>query len=411
LLPLNQTIYDDWVVNCRTPHQDSSWHQKWVESKMNFAQTKTANPLGRQHMPTRYGISLASYTKRGTPQETRMPDEFGPAQPMAGFEPTYRNIIDYIVRITYRIWEDRDVEYIRDTYAADSRVFDDYGLQHGCEKIVSDTHHTTGAFSDIKLIADEVIWAGDDKIGYHTSHRTIIRGTNDGPSKYGPATGKSIDVLVIANCVALGNEIFLEHVLYNTSSMIQQLGLDLNAMATSLAKTPLPGWPRDTETWNALRQATRPSVPISVASPIAGFDPDRLERDMFDAVWNRRDLSVIKTYYRQDIAFQGPTDRAFAGLAPYRAFLQSLWATFPDLSLEVDEVYWMGNEVDGFQVVVRWSAEGTHEVAGLYGPPTGRRVQLWGITQHDIIQGQIAREWMLFNELDLMMQIAAARNG
>ena len=79
---------------------------------------------------------------------------------MRGFEETYRNIIDYIVRITYRIWEDREVEYIADTYSDTSQVFDDYGLQHGCRKIIDDTHHTTGAFSDIELIADEIVWGG-----------------------------------------------------------------------------------------------------------------------------------------------------------------------------------------------------------------------------------------------------------
>ncbi|MEM7505088.1 MAG: hypothetical protein AAF417_23900, partial [Pseudomonadota bacterium] len=69
---------------------------------------------------------------------------------------------------TYKIWEDREVEYIGNTYSDNSRVFDDYGLQLGNRKIIADTHHTTGAFSDIELIADEIVWAGDDDIGYHT---------------------------------------------------------------------------------------------------------------------------------------------------------------------------------------------------------------------------------------------------
>ena len=152
---------------------------------------KVAAPLGRIHMPTDYSVSLERYTARGTPAECRIPDDFGPAQSMRGFEETYRNIIDYIVRITYKIWEDRDVEYIGATYDPNSKVFDDYGLQRGNQKIIDDTHHTTGAFSDIQLLADEVIWAGNDEIGFHTSHRTIIRGTNDGPSKYGPARYRS----------------------------------------------------------------------------------------------------------------------------------------------------------------------------------------------------------------------------
>jgi predicted ester cyclase len=84
-------------------------------------------------------------------------------------------------------------------------------------------------------------------------------------------------------------------------------------------------------------------------------------------------------------------------------------AAFPDLEHQVDEVYWMGNEQEGFLTSERWSASGTHLGAGIYGEPTGREVQIWGITQHRIVDGKITREWMLFNELDLMMQIAAAR--
>ena len=186
-------------------------------------------------MPADHAISLAAYTGRGTPNEKRIPDDFGPKQSMRGFEETYRNIIDYIVRITYRIWEDREVEYIGATYTDDSLVYDDYGLQIGNRKIIDDTHHTTGAFSNIQLVADEIVWAGDDEVGFHTSHRTLIRGTNDGDSHYGPATMRDVDVLVIANCVSLENRIFLEHVCYNTSGMLLQLGLDLDEVAA--------GWP------------------------------------------------------------------------------------------------------------------------------------------------------------------------
>ncbi len=366
---------------------------------------RVAVPLERQHMPTDYAISLAAYTGRGTEHETRIPDDFGPAQSMRGFESTYQNIIDYIVRITYKIWEDRDVEYIRNTYSDTSQVYDDYGLQSGCEKIISDTHHTTSAYSDIKLIADEIIWAGNDEVGYHTSHRTIIRGTNDGESNYGPATNKHIDVLVIANCVALDNEIFLEHVLYNNSSMLLQLGFDLDDMAAKLAASSPTGWPRDAATWNGLRSAASPQKPLSVIAPIAGFDVDRFTRDNLDQLWNRRNYDVLSTAYDANLAFQGPTNRAFSGVKPYQEFLSSIGTAFPDLELQVDEVYWMGNDKDGYLTSERWSAVGTHSGAGIYGDPTDRPVQIWGITQHEIVAGRIVKEWMLFNELDLMMQL------
>ncbi len=368
---------------------------------------RIATPLSRRHMPRDYSISLEKYTMRGTPHETRIPDDFGPKQSMRGFEETYQNIIDYIVRITYKIWEDRDVEYIGATYSDTSQVYDDYGLQLGSQKIIEDTYHTTGAFSDIQLIADEIVWAGDDDLGFHTSHRTIIRGTNDGDSKYGPATNRYIDVLVIANCVALENEIFLEHVLYNNSSMLRQLGHDLREIVPKLAASPPAGWPRDAAIWNGLRKATRPELPISVAEPIDGFDVDRFVRQTIERVWNARDYKSLSSVYASDFAFRGPTDRAFTGARAYRELLAAIDACFPDLELKVDEVYWMGNDDDGYLTSERWSAEGTHSGAGIYGEPTGRPVQIWGITQHQIVDGRIVSEWMLFNELDLMMQLAA----
>ena len=369
---------------------------------------RVAIPLEREHMPTDYSISLADYTGRGTDHEIRIPEDFGPKQSMRGFESTYQNIIDYIVRITYKIWEDREVEYIRDTYSDTSHVYDDYGLQLGAGKIVDDTYHTTGAYTDIQLIADEIVWAGNDEVGYHTSHRTLVRGTNDNDSNYGPATNKTIDVLVIANCVALENEIFLEHVLYNNSSMLLQLGHNLEDMVATLVSSPPAGWPRDAATWDGLRNAASPEKPISVSSPSSGFDVDRFTRDNLDQLWNRRDYDALSANYDANLAFQGPTNRAFSGVKPYREFLSSIVTAFPDLELQVDEVYWMGNDKDGYLTSERWSAMGTHSGAGIYGDPTDRSIEIWGITQHEIVNGRVVKEWMLFNELDLMMQIATA---
>jgi len=373
--------------------------------------------LKRAHMPNSYAVSLDRYIGRPTigggyvEGERRIPVDSGPSRPMRGFETIYRNIIDYIVRITYRIWEDRDVEYIGATYSEDSRVYDDYGLQLGNAKIIADTHHTTGAFSNIRLIADEIVWAGDDEVGYHTSHRTLIRGTNDGDSRYGPATGRDVDVMVIANCIAKDNVIVLEHVLYNNSSLLLQLGHDLDEVAAGLSAAPPAGWPRSAETWDALRAGARPGLPICEAEPVSGFDVDAFARETLNAVWNEGDNEVFRRNFASEFSFQGPTERAFEGAGPYRNMVADIRNALPDLALEVDEVYWMGNEEQGYLTSERWSAEGTHLGQGLYGAPTERRVQLWGITQHRIVDGKIVGEWTLFNELDLLMQINSARQA
>ena len=63
---------------------------------------RSALPLSRSNMPSGYEISLKHYTQN---RSVRIPEDLGPPQSLKGFDPAYRNIIDYIVRITYRIWE------------------------------------------------------------------------------------------------------------------------------------------------------------------------------------------------------------------------------------------------------------------------------------------------------------------
>lgn len=369
-----------------------------------------ARPLQRHHMPTGYTISLQSYTQD---RKVRIPKDFGPKQGLRGFDAGYANIVDYIVRITHRIWETdgRQVDYIAECYAPTSLVYDDYGLQTGNAKIIADTQHTTGAFPDIILDAEEVIWAGDDDIGFHTSHLTRIVGTNTGQSRYGAATDRTIDVLVIANCVALENDIFLEHVLYNTSAMLQQIGVELWKEADRLASHPPAGWPRSGTTWDDLRRAAAPVRPLSESEPVDGFDPDAFARRLHNNIWNG-DMRVVDTAYAADLPFEGTTERRFNGIAAYKDYVRQIRTAFPDLMLQVDEVYWMGNEANGWLISTRWSAEATHTGhTDNYRSPTGADCQIWGITQWRVKRGRVEQEWQLFNEFDLMMQIAKARRA
>ena len=103
--------------------------------------------------------------------------------------------------------------------------------------------------------------------------------------------------------------------------------------------------------------------------------------------------------------WHGGSLREGYGRADVRQMARALLATFPDLGMHVDEVYWMGNEADGFSVSVRWTALGTHRGHGLYGPPTGRRAHLWGLNQLYLQGGEIVEEWALFNEFDVLAQL------
>lgn len=146
------------------------------------------------------------------------------------------------------------------------------------------------------------------------------------------------------------------------------------------------------------------------ASQSTGFDPDAFSRSVHDNIWNG-DGAAVEDSYAADFAFEGTTDRKFAGRNAYRAYVSELRASFPDMAHQVDEVYWMGNDEDGYLISTRWSADATHTGGTLYRDPTGQKCQIWGITQQRVKDGIVEQEWQLFNELDLMIQIAKARQG
>ena len=358
-------------------------------------------------MPQDYSISLKQSVRGGTDRLLRKSDGER-RQPMSGFEDQYVDIIDYIVRITHRIWEEKDIGYIYDTYRHNCRVTDDAGLQYGRDKIVADTVHTINAFPDIRLYADEIIWAGDDQLGFYTSHRTVITGTNTGYSRFGPPTGKRVSLWCIANCLAEANEIYEEFVIYNQSSLLQQLGFNLFEKAREFGNMRVrqPGPRAQPGEGTRLFGQGKPR-PVELPSNERGFDIEGELRAAHHAAWNWRNLAAFDRIYDPRVRFHGPTDREVRGLAGVKSYVLSLIAMFPDIAAQVDEIYWMGNDEEGFLVSMRWSAAGTHLGSGVYGQPTGRQCRIWGIDQYRIQNGRIREQWQMFNEFDLLQQILA----
>ena len=357
---------------------------------------------GASIMPSDFSISLAA---KGGADALLINPGSERVQSMRGFEDTYVDIIDYIVRITHRIWEEKDIGYIYDTYSHKSHVYDDYGLQYGSEKIVADTVHTINAFPDIRLFADEIIWAGDDEVGFFTSHRTVIKGHNTGYSRYGPPTGKNVFLWCVANCVSLENVIFAEWVIYDTANLIRQLGFDLPTMARKLGNELGDSAIEDQRFGEAERLPGQDKPEHKQPSKANGFDVEEFVRRSWHNIWNRRSLKQIALSYDKSLLFRGATGRVFYGRGEYQSFILGLLAMFPDLMLQIDDIYWMGNADDGYLVSVRWSLVGTHRGNGIYGPPSGRRISMWGISQQQIKDGLITKEWMLFNEFAVMQQI------
>lgn len=380
----------------------ASESSKKETSEKTIEKSHTLRPNGEPRpMPTDFSISLDA--KGGTDRLLVDPGNER-VQSMRGFEETYVDIIDYIVRITHRIWEEKDIGYIYDTYKHNSRVVDGYGLQYGRDKIVADTVHTINAFPNIRLFADEIVWAGDDEVGFHTSHRAVIKGTNTGYSRFGPPTGRQIELWCLANCVSLENEIFEEWVLYDNADLVRQLGFNLREMARSFGneriddQVSVPSFEPE-----RLPGQGKPAYLFYESS--GSLDVADFLHTAYHNMLNRRMLKSVERSHAANVRVLSSNGRRFYGRAQYQAFWLSMLAAFPDLAFQIDDLYWMGNDQDGYRTATRWSLVGHHDGWGQYGAPTHRPVYAWGISQHAIRNGRVAEEWTLFNEFALMQQI------
>ena len=156
-------------------------------------------------------------------------------QPLPGFDPDYCDIVDYILRCTHRIWEQKDVGLIATHYAPDIRVHLMTGPVDGMDGVIAGTARTLSAFPDRTLTGEAVIWSDEGDGAYLSSHRITSSATSLGPSELGPATGRRITFTTIADCLCKANLIVEEWLVRDYSAMALALGYFPRAIARTQA--------------------------------------------------------------------------------------------------------------------------------------------------------------------------------
>ena len=348
-------------------------------------------------------------------QMPRLPDALGGSA--AGAGPAHSTIVDFVTAAARRGTEPRDPQAIADIHAPGARVFDDVRLRHGTDEITEGPDLVLSVPGEVIPGAEHVIWAGDAGTGFHTSHRMpmvarrVRADEDDDDDDAHRASGRvgNRDVLVIANGLVRDGAFHVVHVLRNTAALLLADGRDPMEEAARAVRDGLPDWPRDAATWDALRMAAAPSTPLHLGEPVEGFDPDRFTREVHQRIWALGDVSAPLDYHAADIRFEGPSLRHGVGMDAHAAMTAAIRAELSQIAFRTDDVFWTTDADGVLRLATRWSMDAVHSGDLAYGQATGAAVQIWGITQSEVIGGRIVAEWMLFNEFDVMMQIAAAR--
>jgi predicted ester cyclase len=282
------------------------------------------------------------------------------------------------------------------------------GQTYGRDKVIADSIKTMAAFPDVRLYADDVIWSGNDRDGFHTSHRIIWVAHNTGYSIYGPPTGRRVVRQGIAHCFVKENYVVEEWICRDELAVIRQLGFDEHQLAQKMAAQEVAGGVRSPNPFTSGEvERLQGQSPPEVMPPksIDGFDVEDFVRRSFHEIWNWRLLNKVDDYYARNYLCYTSTNKKLYGLGDYKAHILALLAAFPDAALTVDHICWLGNERDGYRVATRWTLQGTHQGPGGYGEPTGKRIRLMGITHQHLEGGKFTREWTAFDEFALLKQL------
>lgn len=315
-------------------------------------------------------------------------------QPMAGFEDRFTDIVDYIVRITDEIWQDRAVGYIRDTYDANSVVFSGYGVVRTAEAVVRSTIASIAAAPDGDTRHLNVAWSGDETESFYTAHLGFGGSTHVTPGLYGPATGRRYTMRFAADCLIRDNKIHTEWLVRDAGSCVRQLGFDLDESARAVAAV-VPAEPY-------VIQPAVPGAARHVVAPPAG-SVEAWARSLFERVWEARRFDRLSDYYAPDVVAHSGGGRSVQGLPALSILFLQILASIPDGTMSVEHVCW-SEETDGVIVAVRWVLAGTTARGGVLGHelPEGRPVFMMGSSHLRLTGARIVEEWTVFDEIATM---------
>lgn len=315
---------------------------------------------------------------------------------------TVPDTVKSVVQYTHRIWEDKAIGLIYNRYQHNVNVHTSFGDRYGRDEMVAAAVQELAALPDCRFHGDEVVW--DDQHGLYVSHRATRVAHNTGYSTFGGPTGRRVRYRTITDCLIHRDRVVEVWEVHDGLTLARQLGFSVReAVAASARQHPDPVH----QGYGELERLRGQAPPDTSPRPTTTDSVESFVRWTWHEVWNRRRLDRISQLYAPNYLFFGPSGCRLRTRHDYATYVLSLLAAFPDAVVQIDRLTSVGDSEDGY-IAVRWRLSGTHDGPGSYGIPTGRRVNILGITHQRLRGQQFVEEWTVFDELALLVQLHAS---
>ncbi|WP_240549611.1 alpha/beta fold hydrolase [Devosia salina] len=329
-------------------------------------------------------------------------------QSLEGFDDIYTDIVDYIIRCTHKIWDERDIGLIYTHYTHNCVLYGTTGTIYNREDIVRDTIQRLVSFPERRGMGTQVIWNGNDKDGFYTSHLVTGSGRHTQYGHLGQPTGKPFVSRTIADCMIFQNKIYREWVVADTMAIIQQLGLDPHHFAMKTAKAKFEAGLVSLDIGENRRFVGQTPPAEKADTSLAHNDVEARTIEMLHEIFVKRMFGRIAQDYAPNAQYHGPLMKELYGHAAIIHQHLGLIGSLPDASYEIQHVASNPCEEGGTKVAVRWIMEGHHlgyGILGTLGDPTGKRVQVMGMSHYHWKDDKVVDEWTVYDELSLLTQV------
>lgn len=315
-----------------------------------------------------------------------------------GFDPKWKDFPDYIIGITKEIWEDRQISTLHHYYSDDIVVRTPASVVVGNKGVIGATMATLAEFPDRTLLGEDVIWSGDEQVGFLSSHRILSTATHAHDGVYGAASGKKLVYRIIADCAAKENTIYDEWLIRDQGAIVRQLGWEPLAYARDLIERE--GGP------DACVKPLTPDNDIPGPYEAKGNEHEAGQRyaDILKRIMGA-EMSAIPAEYDRGCQLELPGGITGHSHADADQFWMGLRASFPSATFKVDHVIGRDDPSMPHRAAVRWSLHGKHEGWGMFGKPTQADVYILGMSHAEFGPWGLRREYVLFDETSVWKQI------
>ena len=313
------------------------------------------------------------------------------------------DIVDFILGITFEIWEQRGVELIHQYYGKDCIVWGLDGITHGAAEVVDGTWQTLEAFPDRLLLAENVIWSGSREDGFYSSHRLLSMATNEGPTVYGPATGVRIRMTNIADCWIENGVITKEWLVRDNMTLATQLGADPIVAAREMAEARTDEHQAWINAEHARVQAIDAPAVVDDTQVSPNDDPEGFAWRVLASCWRGDKAAFDQTHAPYSVLHRSPM-RHYSGRDAVFDYYQALRSILGHVHFSVDHVASQPFSENGIDIAVRWTAAGLHEGEVMGVAATDKPMFILGVTHWRCVAGRVSAEMTVFDDLAVLSQ-------